>query len=217
MNDITGSIDSNTGSRLEVLNLQGCNREKLLLHCCCAPCATHVIEYLIPTYDITLFFFNPNIDPYSEYQKRKNELEKLAVMHSLHYGVKLELLNSYYDNERFIDIAASFTDEPEGGKRCKACFDLRLGETAKQAKAHGFDVFTSTLSVSPHKNAAILNDCGIRRSAEHNVKYLVSDFKKKDGYKRSIELTKKYGLYRQNYCGCIHSLTSRLRSLTGKE
>lgn len=217
MDYIKRSVDNQTSSRLEVLNLQGRSKEKLLLHCCCAPCATYVIDYLISSYDITLFFYNPNIDPYAEYQKRKAELEKLSVMYSLHYGVQLAILDSIYDNDNFIDTVNPFCDEPEGGKRCKACFDVRLGETARQAKANGFDIFATTLSVSPHKNAAILNDCGIRQSNEHNIKYLVADFKKKNGYKQSIELTKKYGLYRQSYCGCIYSLTERLNYLTKKE
>ena len=199
------------------------DKKRLLLHCCCAPCATHVIESLLLEYDITLFFYNPNIEPFEEYEKRKNELLKLIKIYSLQWGstdgtseesktsektdekTHLHLLESSYDNNIFADRVNLLQKEPEGGERCKVCFDIRLGETAKRAKEEGFDIFASTLSVSPHKNAVVLNDSGITQSADHNILYLQADFKKNNGYIQSVELSKKYGLYRQGYCGCIVS------------
>lgn len=179
--------------------------KRLLLHCCCAPCASYVIKYLQPEYNISLLFYNPNIEPYGEYCKRKEELEKLAVMYSLHYKTKFDIVDCEYDNVKFRNSVNSLEDEPEGGLRCKLCFELRIGETARKAKELGFDIFATTLSVSPHKNAAVLNDSGIAQSAEHNILYLQADFKKQNGYMLSVELSKEYGLYRQNYCGCNYS------------
>jgi len=196
------------------------NKKRLLLHCCCAPCATYVIESLHTDYDITLFFYNPNIEPYEEYKKRKNELIKLIKIYSLHNGsdedykeykkesektnekVSLQLLECDYDNDLFESRVNLLRNEPEGGERCTVCFDIRLNETARRAKAEGYDIFATTLSVSPHKNVDILNDSGITQSAEHNILYLKADFKKNNGYMWSVELSKKYGLYRQGYCGC---------------
>jgi len=199
------------------------DKKRLLLHCCCAPCATHVIESLLQNYEITLFFYNPNIEPFEEYKKRKNELLKLIKIYSLPCGsadnqqngsrtsgemqenAQLQMLESDYDNNIFADRVNLLRNEPEGGQRCRICFDIRLGETAKRAKEEGFDIFASTLSVSPHKNAVVLNDSGITQSADHNILYLQADFKKNNGYIQSVELSKKYGLYRQGYCGCIVS------------
>jgi len=178
---------------------------RLLLHCCCAPCASYVIKHLESEYDITLFFYNPNIEPYEEYIRRYNELERLSVMYSLLYKKRIDILKSDYDNAIFTEAVRAYKDESEGGVRCRLCFDIRLGETARQAKAFGFDIFGTTLSVSPHKNAAILNDSGITQSTEHNILYLEADFKKENGYMQSVELSKRYELYRQNYCGCIYS------------
>ena len=172
----------------------------LLLHCCCAPCTTYVLECLVPEYNVTLFFYNPNIEPHEEYEKRKKELVKLLEKASL--SSELKLLDKEYDNAAFVDAALSLRDEPEGGERCRVCFELRLKETAARAVAGEFDVFGTTLSVSPHKDANLLNEIGTRIASEYDVKYLSSDFKKNNGYKRSVELSKKYGLYRQEYCGC---------------
>jgi len=195
-------------------------KRRLLLHCCCAPCATHVINSLHGLYDVTLFFYNPNIEPVEEYEKRKNELYKLVKIYSLHEGssdnetdvknehtkkqekIHLQMLECDYENNSFTDKVNLLRNEPEGGQRCRVCFDIRLGETARRAKAEGFDIFATTLSVSPHKNTAVLNDCGITQSVEHNILYLSEDFKKNNGYMWSVELSKKYGLYRQGYCGC---------------
>ena len=192
------------------------DKQKLLLHCCCAPCATHVINSLHELYDITLFFYNPNIEPEEEYEKRKNELNKLVNIYSLHSSslehqpdsLRLLMLECDYNNNIFADKVNLLRNEPEGGRRCKVCFDIRLGETARRAKAEGYDLFATTLSVSPHKNSAVLNDSGIKQSADHNILYLNTDFKENNGYIQSVELSKEYGLYRQRYCGCnvIYSL-----------
>ncbi|MCL2628727.1 MAG: epoxyqueuosine reductase QueH [Oscillospiraceae bacterium] len=189
------------------------DKKKLLLHCCCAPCATYVLHSLLDEYDITVFFYNPNIEPFEEYEKRKSELENLVQIYSLHdgsnerYDMKqqktcLHMLECDYDNNLFADRVNLLRNEPEGKARCRVCFDIRLGETAKRAKEGKFDIFATTLSVSPRKNAAVLNDSGITQSADHNILYLEADFKKNNGYMQSVELSKKYGLYRQNYCGC---------------
>ena len=174
---------------------------RLLLHCCCAPCASYVLECLSSVFSITLLFYNPNIQSREEYDKREAELEKL--LNEAGYKGKVKQLACDYDNAAFSSAAGPFWDEPEGGKRCEACFTLRLGEAAKRAKEGGFDYFATTLSVSPHKDASRLNEIGTAMAEEYEVKYLSADFKKRDGYKRSVELSKQYGLYRQSYCGCI--------------
>ena len=150
-------------------------------------------------YKITLYYFNPNIRPYEEYRKRAAEFEKLLAVPGYYDNVEL-IICGYSD--AFEGIAAKFPEEPEGGERCRACFELRLAESAAYAKSGGYDCFATTLSVSPHKNAALLNAIGEKLSGKHGVKYLHSDFKKRDGYKRSVELSNHYGLYRQKYCGC---------------
>jgi len=162
-----------------------------------------VIEQLVPEYMVSLLFYNPNIEPRTEYEKRKEELLKLLLIISPVSDVLL--LESDYDNAVFLSAASSLQDEPEGGARCRACFELRLSETAARAKAGGFDAFASTLSVSPHKDASMINKVGERLGQEFGVGYLHSDFKKDGGFKRSVELSRQYGLYRQDYCGCIWS------------
>jgi len=184
--------------------MQESNKPRMLLHCCCAPCATYVIEQLKPDYDLTLLYYNPNIEPMDEYKRRKNELLKLLQRANLESEVLL--LDCEYDNAVYLDAAQSLKDEPEGGTRCGVCYGLRLGETAKRAKADGYDVFTTTLSVSPHKNAELINEIGLTQAEEHGVEFLQANFKKKDGYLRSIELTVKYNLQRQSYCGCKISM-----------
>jgi len=146
-------------------------------------------------------FYNPNIEPAVEYDKRKKELSKLLQKASL--AAEVKLLECEYDNAAFINAVLSLRNEPEGGARCRVCFELRLAETAARAKEGEFDVFATTLSVSPHKDAELINEIGDRLAGEFGVKYLCSDFKKKDGFKRSVELSKKYDLYRQDYCGCL--------------
>ena len=150
---------------------------------------------------MSVLFYNPNIEPFTEYAKRKEELIKLLLKSSLTSTVKI--LESEYDNAVFINAALSLRNEPEGGERCRLCFELRLSETARIAKAGEFDIFTTTLSVSPHKNAKLLNEIGSNVANEYGIEYLKVDFKKKEGYKRSVELSKQYDLYRQKYCGCL--------------
>ena len=173
---------------------------KLLLHSCCGPCSTSVIEKLKDYFDITVFYYNPNIEPKEEYEKRKKEQMKVLERHNLKY------LDVDYENKEFKEIAKGLETEKEGGKRCHKCFLLRLKKTAEKAKENNFAYFTTTLTVSPYKNSEVINKIGLFLEKEYGVKYLVSDFKKRDGYKRSIELSKEYGLYRQHYCGCFYSL-----------
>ncbi len=174
----------------------------LLLHACCAPCSSAVLEYLREHFNITLFFYNPNISPESEFNYRLEELKRLIVEMNLS---NIEIVVPAYNNEEFEELAKGLENLPEGDKRCKKCYRLRLARTAEYAKEKGFDYFTTTLSVSPYKNAQLLNEIGAELEKEFGVSYLYSDFKKKEGYKRSCELSKKYNLYRQNYCGCIYS------------
>ena len=180
---------------------------KLLLHSCCAPCSSAVLEYLSPHFDITLFYFNPNITPEEEYRKRVAELHRLVS--EAPYPNPVRIVEGRYDSGEFFETARGLENLPEGGERCAKCYRLRLLETAKTAAAGGYEYFTTTLSVSPYKNAQKLNAIGAELAEQYGVKYLLSDFKKKDGYRRSIELSAQYGLYRQNYCGCIFSKRSR--------
>ena len=173
---------------------------RLLLHSCCAPCACYVLEYLSRFFDITALYYNPNIFPSEEYDRRALELKKLLAC--VKYPNRVDLIVADHDAAAFDAAAACLWDEPEGGRRCKLCFELRLEQTAARAKSGGYDYFSTTLSVSPHKNAVLLNEIGGGLSEKYGVKYLYSDFKKRDGYKRSTELSKQLGLYRQNYCGC---------------
>ncbi len=176
----------------------------LLIHSCCAPCSSYVLEYLSEYFKITVFYYNPNIYPESEYTKRIAEQQKL--IRDMEFRYPVSFLAGKYDKEKFYEMAAGMEDLKEGGARCMKCYELRLSEAARQAVAGGFDYFTTTLSISPMKNAQKLNEIGIRVGEEYGVKYLISDFKKKNGYKRSIELSKEYGLYRQDYCGCEFSM-----------
>lgn len=182
-------------------------RPRLLLHACCAPCSSYVLEYLAARFEITLFFYNPNISPESEYRFRLAELSRLVEEMGLS-GV-VSLLEGHYDPERFDAIAEGLETLPEGGARCARCYALRLSEAADAAAAGGFDYFTTTLSISPHKNAALLCEIGQKESERVGVPYLFSDFKKKNGYRRSCELSVQYGLYRQDYCGCVYSKRAR--------
>ncbi len=178
-------------------------RPSLFLHVCCAPCSSYVLEYLVPYFDITVFFYNPNITPEEEYNKRKEELIRLIreAGHQDHVTFK----EGNYDPSLFFDMAKGLEDLPERGERCRRCYALRMREAAVMAKAAGADYFTTTLSISPHKNADWINEIGLALEEEFGVKHLPSDFKKKSGYLRSIELSRQYGLYRQNYCGCVFS------------
>ncbi|MBE6680493.1 MAG: epoxyqueuosine reductase QueH [Ruminococcaceae bacterium] len=189
-------------AKIEELEKSG-TKPKLLLHACCAPCSSYTLEYLASHFDITLFFYNPNISPESEYNFRADELKRFISLHPSCAGVKL--IVPKYDSKPFFEIARGLENEPERGARCLKCYRLRLIEAAKAAKEDGFDYFCTTLSISPHKNAEALNKIGNEVAEEFGVKYLYSDFKKKGGYARSIALSKEYNLYRQDYCGCIFS------------
>lgn len=194
-------MDRNYQKELETLiaGLQSQNhKKKLLLHSCCAPCSSYVLAYLTQYFDITVFYYNPNILPEEEYQKRLSEQKRL--LKEAYAGV--QLIEGNYEPEVFYEMARGMEQESEGGARCFRCYELRLRETARMAKENGYDYFATTLSISPHKNAAKLNEIGERIGAEYGIAHLPSDFKKKDGYKQSIELSKKYQLYRQGYCGC---------------
>lgn len=175
----------------------------LLLHGCCAPCSSACLEYLNKYFDITLFYYNPNISPKSEFDKRLHEAQRLISEMPFENDVKI--IEGEYDYNVFLSIAKGLENVPEGGERCFKCYALRLEETAKQAKKLGFDYFCTTLSISPLKNSQKINEIGFEIEKKYGIKWLPSDFKKKEGYKRSIELSKEYNLYRQNFCGCVFS------------
>ena len=176
-------------------------KPKLLLHVCCAPCSSYCLEYLEPHFDITVFFYNPNMDSEAEYIKRAEELRRFVK----ESGVKAQIIIKDYDSKPFYEMARGLEKVPEGGERCFNCYELRMREAAAYAAENGFDYFTTTLSISPLKNSTKINDIGEMLSGIYGVKHLPSDFKKKEGYKRSIELSREYNLYRQNYCGCVYS------------
>lgn len=178
-------------------------KPKLLLHSCCAPCSSACIERLTNFFDITIIYYNPNIEPYEEYLKRKEE--EIRFINNFKTNNKLDMIDCDYDNSKYHEIVKGLEDLAEGGLRCHKCYRLRLKYTAKKAKELNYDYFSTTLTLSPYKNSQVLNKIGEELEKEYNIKYLYSDFKKKDGYKRSIELSKEYNLYRQNYCGCIYS------------
>mgnify|MGYP004504929739 FL=1 len=180
----------------------------LLLHSCCAPCSSYVLEYLSKHFFITIFYYNPNITDKNEYDKRVREQQRLiAEMDTVH---EVKFIEGKYEPERFFEFSRGLETLPEGGERCFKCYRLRLAEAADAAKNGGFDFFTTTLSISPMKNAEKLNTIGGEEAQRVGVPYLFSDFKKKDGYKRSIQLSAQYGLYRQNYCGCSFSKAEAL-------
>ena len=175
----------------------------ILLHSCCAPCSSHVISFLTNYFNITILYYNPNISPESEYLKRKDE--QIRLIKNLNTKNKLDYLDCDYDNNLYESKILGLETCPEGGNRCHICFNLRLSKTAQLAKELNYDYFCSTLTVSPHKNSQIINEIGLKIEKEYNIKWLPSDFKKNEGYKNSIALSKKYNLYRQDYCGCIYS------------
>lgn len=191
----------------EIIEKEKGNSRSLLLHVCCAPCSSYVLEYLTKYFKITILYYNPNIFPYEEYNKRYEEAKKLIS--DMDCCGDVELVELGYNNDEFETIIEGLKDEKEGGKRCFKCYDLRLRKAAEYASINRFDYFTTTLSISPYKNANKLNEIGKELEKEYNIKYLCADFKKKNGYKRSIELSKEYNLYRQDYCGCIYSKIER--------
>ncbi len=197
-------------------------RKKLLLHSCCAPCSSYVLEYLSRYFDITVFYYNPNITQRGEYDRRVEEQGRLIRLMneekertSREEGKERPCVNGIllekgaYESERFFELAKGLEDVPEGGERCRRCYWLRLSETARLAALGGYDYFTTTLTISPMKNAGWLNEIGEQLAEAYHTSFLPSDFKKKNGYKRSVELSEQYGLYRQDYCGCIFSKMER--------
>lgn len=188
MNDIISSLKS---------------APKILLHSCCGPCSTECITRLTKYFDITVLYYNPNIEPQEEYEKRKQE--QIRFIKAFKPINKLDFMDCDYDNASFERMTEGLEKEPEGGKRCHKCYELRLKKTANIAKEKGYDFFGTTLTVSPYKNSQIINEIGEIVSKNVGVEFLYSDFKKEDGYKKSIELSKEYSLYRQNYCGCHYS------------
>lgn len=182
------------------------NKEKkprMLLHVCCAPCSSHVLELLSGVYDITVYFYNPNITEEEEYIKRWDELKRFLEEAPFVEDTKAE--DGGFSPEVFFAMSKGMEELPERGARCYECYKLRIREAARYAKEHGYDIFTTTLSISPHKNAQWINEIGAECQQLYGIEYMYSDFKKKNGYARSIQLSKEYNLYRQNYCGCVYS------------
>jgi len=189
-------------------NTQKNIKPKLLLHICCGPCSTYCLEYLAGFFDITLLFYNPNIYPESEFEKRR---EAAISYYKTRYGDKYNILIPEYNSEEYYSKIKGFEKEKEGGKRCEKCIETRLEYTAQIAKKFDYEYFTTTLTISPYKNSQFINETGKQLSQKYNVKYLFSDFKKNDGYKKSIEICKTFGVYRQDYCGCEFSLEESIK------
>ncbi len=191
---------------------------RLLLHSCCAPCSSYCLEYLCTYFAITVFYYNPNISQEAEYRLRVAEQKRLiAAYNAAQKGYPIEVVEGDYEPQHFFEIAKGYENCPEGGERCFRCFDLRLRKTAGLAKEGAYDYCTTTLTISPLKNAAKINEIGEAVSREFGVVWLPSDFKKKDGYKRSVALSAEYDLYRQDYCGCAYSKAERMEQLRGGE
>lgn len=187
---------------------------RLLLHVCCAPCSSYVLSILAHYFKISIIYYNPNITSYLEYNKRLNELKRF--LSEVEYENEVDIIPCSYNNLEFFNIVKGLEEEPEGGKRCYECYKLRLDYTAKTAKDNNYDYFATSLSISPYKNANWLNEIGLELQDKYNIKYLVADFKKNNGYKTSIELSKKYNLYRQDFCGCIYSKIAKDKRLSVK-
>lgn len=195
---------------------RGDGAPRLLLHSCCAPCSSYCLEYLCTYFGITVFYYNPNISASEEYCRRVEEQKRLiAAYNAEERGYPISVIEGDYQPKLFWEMARGYEDCPEGGERCFRCFDLRLRETAKRAATGGYDYFGTTLTISPLKNALKINEIGRALSAEYDVPWLPSDFKKKNGYKRSVELSARYELYRQDYCGCAFSKAERERQREG--
>lgn len=183
-------------------------KPKLLLHVCCAPCSSHVLELLSKEYDITVYFYNPNITDNDEYDKRFGELERFVG--EAPFAMNVKTVDGGYDSKIFFEMSKGMEELPERGARCYQCYKLRMEEAARYAQLNGYDVFTTSLSISPHKNANWINEIGALCQEKYGVDYMYSDFKKKNGYARSIQLSKEYSLYRQDYCGCIFSKRDKI-------
>jgi len=171
----------------------------MLLHICCAPCSTHVVDVLKKEYNLTGFFYNPNIHPDDEYLKRKAELERYSK------AIGIDIICGEYEKKLWLDMAKGMEDMPEGGERCSMCFRMRLDKTAEYAKEQGYNVIATTLSISPHKNASKINQIGRAIAEKHRISFYEADFKKRGGFEKSISMSRDFGLYRQSYCGCIFS------------
>lgn len=176
---------------------------KLLVHSCCAPCSSYVLGYLNPYFKITVLYYNPNISPVEEYEKRK--AEQIRLINEGDWKNPIDIMDCDYEGDKYTAAVKGLENEPEGGARCRVCFGVRLDKAARLARANDFDYFVTTLSISPLKDARLLNEIGNKLGEMYGIKYLPSDFKKREGYKRSIELSRKYNLYRQNFCGCKYS------------
>ena len=205
---------NNRNYQSEMENIIAMNKERgtrpsLLLHACCAPCASACLVRLYEAFKVTVFYYNPNITTFDEYRKRADEVIRLISLLNEEYGTDIDFAEGEYEPERFSAMSEGLEAEPERGRRCVKCYRLREEVTVKLAKEKGYDYFATTLTLSPLKSATLLNEIGDELAKEYEVSYLPSDFKKKDGYKLSIELSKKYGLYRQNFCGCVFSSNNR--------
>lgn len=191
-------------------NIKNSNKTpKLLLHACCGPCSSYCIEYLSKYFDITIIYYNPNIYPDTEYNRRLNELKKF--INEIKLEKKIELIESRYNQDEYYKAVKGLEKLGERSKRCFACYKLRMEEAAKYASSNKYDYFTTTLSISPYKDAKWINEIGAELEKKYNIKYLYSDFKKRNGYKRSIELSKIYNMYRQDYCGCAYSYVENIK------
>jgi len=181
-------------------------KKRLLLHTCCAPCSTHCVKELMDSYDVVMLFYNPNIHPGGEYYQRYQEAQKVSK------ALGVPLVEGEYAPEEWLEMVKGLEHEPEGGKRCSVCFGLRLAESARYAKANGFDAFTTTMTISPHKDSDVINDIGESLAAKHGIEWVHSDFKKKDGFRKSVDMSREMKLYRQDYCGCFYSVRSSIAS-----
>ncbi len=192
--------------KLMTETVKGLDRKPtLLLHSCCAPCSSYCIEELVKFFRLTVFYYNPNIDTDEEYEKRKNEQKRFIA----EFAPEVEFIGEEHESEEFYKAVKGLENEPEGGKRCRVCFALRLSKTVEKAKENGYEFFATTLTISPLKNAKVINEVGFELERTYGVKYLPTDFKKRGGYLRSTVLSERYGIYRQNYCGCVFSRESR--------
>lgn len=192
--------------KLMTETVKGLDRKPtLLLHSCCAPCSSYCIEELVKFFRLTVFYYNPNIDTDEEYEKRKNEQKRFIA----EFAPEVEFIGEEHESEEFYKAVKGLENEPEGGKRCRVCFVLRLSKTVEKAKENGYEFFATTLTISPLKNAKVINEVGFELERTYGVKYLPTDFKKRGGYLRSTVLSQRYGIYRQNYCGCVFSRESR--------
>lgn len=183
------------------------SRPKLLLHSCCGPCSSYVLELLSQYFDITILYYNPNIYPEGEYIRRKEELKTFLTR----VPYSISVIELPYNEQDFYSAVKGYETSPERGERCFICYELRMRKAAQYAKENGFDYFTTTLSISPHKVSEKINEIGKKLEEEYGISFLYADFKKKNGYKRSLELSHEYNLYRQKYCGCVYSYTERLK------